>query len=91
MSSSDIAGASPESRHAQDDLPATERMRATLARQRPGAAPNALAGASSRAKDSLCPTSIIEVLQNLLDAAEQRNAEDSPSGIARHSRLGLSG
>lgn len=78
MSSSDIAGASPESRHAQDDLPATERMRATLTQQRPGAAPNA-------------PTSIIEVLQNLLDAAEQRNAEDSPSGIARHSRLGLSG
>ncbi|WP_044874883.1 hypothetical protein [Pseudomonas sp. LFM046] len=32
-----------------------------------------------------------EVLQNSLDAAEQRNAEDSPSGIARHSSLGLTG
>ena len=35
--------------------------------------------------------SVNEVQQNPLDAAEQRNAEDSPSGIARHCSLGLTG
>ncbi|BAN47650.1 hypothetical protein PCA10_19180 [Metapseudomonas resinovorans NBRC 106553] len=35
--------------------------------------------------------SLVEVLQGLLDAAEQRNAEDSPSSSARQSCLGLTG
>ncbi|MDH4582142.1 hypothetical protein E8F20_09705 [Pseudomonas sp. BN415] len=35
--------------------------------------------------------SMSEVQRNALDAAEQRNAEDSPSSIARHPSLELTG
>ncbi|MNQ36280.1 hypothetical protein D3C85_497990 [compost metagenome] len=35
--------------------------------------------------------SLVEVLHCLLDAAEQRNAEDRPSGHARLTRVGLTG
>lgn len=37
------------------------------------------------------PFSLVEALKCLLDAAEQRNAEDSPSGIARLTSPGLTG
>lgn len=36
-------------------------------------------------------SSIAEARRNSLDVAKQRNAEDSPSGIARQYRLGLIG
>ncbi|NWL75527.1 hypothetical protein DM872_01475 [Pseudomonas taiwanensis] len=36
-------------------------------------------------------SSTTEARQYSLDVAEQRNAEDSPSGIARQHRLGLTG
>ncbi len=99
MSSFDIFGARPEP-HRLDDAPAPWRLCADSARQRSGMAatpflaslaPQASANAAARAIEFDFPTSIIEVLPNLLDAAEQRNAEDSPSGAARHSRLGLTG
>ncbi|MFZ6046700.1 hypothetical protein ACFW0H_11295 [Pseudomonas sp. CR3202] len=93
MSSFDISGARPE-RHRLDDALASWRYCAGCARQRPGMAtfaPQASANAATGAIEFDFPTSIIEVLSNLLDAAEQRNAEDSPSGAARHSRLGLTG
>ncbi|MFC5695730.1 hypothetical protein ACFPU0_09185 [Pseudomonas sp. GCM10022186] len=95
MSSFDISGARPE-RHRLDDAPASWRSRAGCTRQRTTPflatfAPQASANAAARAVEFDFPTSIIEVLPNLLDAAEQRNAEDSPSGAARHSRLGLTG
>lgn len=35
--------------------------------------------------------SLVEILHCLLDAAEQRNAEDRPSGHARLTRVGLTG
>ncbi|QEY64055.1 hypothetical protein FXN65_19090 [Metapseudomonas lalkuanensis] len=45
----------------------------------------------TRAEELVFLASVNEVQQYPLDAAEQRNAEDSPSGIARHCSLGLTG
>ncbi|MDH4565927.1 hypothetical protein E8E95_04480 [Pseudomonas sp. BN414] len=43
------------------------------------------------AEECFLLSSMPEARQYSLDVAEQRNAEDSPSGIARQYRLGLTG
>jgi hypothetical protein len=45
----------------------------------------------ARAEEFATPASMNETPMYPLDVAEQRNAEDSPSGIARQSSLGLTG
>lgn len=45
----------------------------------------------ARAEEFAIPASMTEAPTYPLDAAEQRNAEDSPSGIARQSSFGLTG
>lgn len=86
MSSSDITRARPVSLDSPDRRPASS---ASCFPQPSGLAPHEQAVVEEDKFESRI--SLVEVLHCLLDAAEQRNAEDRPSGPARPTRTGLTG
>ncbi|MGF6690643.1 hypothetical protein M2318_000687 [Metapseudomonas resinovorans] len=106
MSSSDISGVRSDLSHHLEDRPGTRYSRFT-AFGRLSACFSGIAASTLIVGGLLGPPGLVlkdasahvleplasmsEVQRNALDAAEQRNAEDSPSSIARHSSLDLTG